>query len=110
MDAIDKDLIWLVDTVKTPPLSEAARIEAGHYLRLLQLGESLSMPISRPMPGIGKGCHELRVPDENLTWRIVYKIGKTRIVIGAVFEKKTQKTPGHVIKTCKKRYKDYGEF
>ncbi len=38
-------------------------------LRDLQEGESLGMPHSRPMPGIGPRCHELRVNDENKTWR-----------------------------------------
>jgi hypothetical protein len=43
-------------------------------LRLLQRGASLGLPHSRPMPVIGSRCHELRIQDENRTWRIVYRV------------------------------------
>lgn len=32
------------------------------------------MPHSRPMPGIGSRCHELRIVDVNATWRMVYRV------------------------------------
>ena len=60
-----------------------------------------------PMPSIGKQCHELRIPDENKTWRIVYRIDPDAIVILEVFEKKSQKTPKPVIDACKERIKRY---
>lgn len=56
-------------------------------LRRLQRGESLGMPHSRPMPGVGKRCHELRVGDPAANWRIVYRTDRDAIVIGAVFAK-----------------------
>jgi phage-related protein len=93
--------------VKTPPFSKEAKLEAGYLLRLLQKGEKLSLPHSRPMPSIGRRCHELRIEDENLTWRIIYRIDNDAIVIAEVFEKKTQKTPKSVIDICKKRLKEY---
>jgi hypothetical protein len=34
----EKPLIWLHGEIKTPPLSSAARIEAGYLLRKLQMG------------------------------------------------------------------------
>ena len=34
-------------------------------------GPCLSMPVSRPMPSIGPGCHELRITDSNKIWRII---------------------------------------
>ena len=43
--------------IKTPPFSEAARREAGFLLRLVQEGELIGMPRSRPMPTVGPGCH-----------------------------------------------------
>jgi hypothetical protein len=61
----NKPLVWLHGEIKTPPFSSSARIEAGFLFRLLQMGETLSMPHSRPMPSIGKNCHELRINDEN---------------------------------------------
>jgi len=61
MEARDKPLVWLHGEVKTPPFSRTARVEAGYLLRRLQTGEQLGLPFSRPMPSIGRRCHELRV-------------------------------------------------
>ena len=61
------------------------------------------MPHSRPMPSIGKGCHELRINDVDGTWRIVYRIDTDAILILEVFDKKTNRTPVKVIDICKKR-------
>ena len=109
MSPNDKDLVWLHGEVKSPPFSQNARLEAGFLLRQLQQGIKLSMPQSRPMPGIGRRCHELRINDEKGTWRIIYRIDDDAIVILEVFEKKTNKTPKHVIDTCKQRIKEYDE-
>lgn len=59
------------------------------------------------MPSIGKNCHELRINDQNRTWRIIYFIDEDAIVILEVFVKKTQKTPLKVIDVCKKRLAHY---
>ena len=107
MSLADKPLVWLHGEIRTPPFSKAARLEAGLLLRMLQRSENLSLPQSRPMPSIGPRCHELRVIDENVNWRIVYRIDKDAIVILDVFEKKTNRTPHHVIEVCKKRPKNY---
>jgi phage-related protein len=107
MKSQEKPLVWLHGEVKTPPLTSAARIEAGYLLRQLQMGLKLSLPHSRPMPAIGARCHELRINDENKTWRIVYRIDKDAIVILEVFEKKTQKTPAEVLDNCKRRIRSY---
>ena len=102
-----KPLIWLKGEVKTPPFSNKARLEAGFVLRKLQGGETLSMPISRPMPIIGSNCHELRINDEEKTWRIVYFIDDEAIVILDIFAKTTNKTPKKVIEICQKRLRQY---
>ena len=99
----DKDLVWLQAEIKTPPFSSAARIEVGFLLRRLQHGEKLAMPHSRPMPIIGPRCHELRIQDEDKTWRIVYRIDEDSILILDVFEKRTQTTPKSVVDSCKRR-------
>ncbi len=65
------------------------------------------MPQSRPMPGIGARCHELRVNDAGSNWRIIYRIDSDAIVILEVFAKKTRATPKTVIATCHKRLKEY---
>lgn len=103
----EKPLVWLHGEIKTPPFSSAARIEAGFLFRLLQAGERLKMPHSRPMPIIGSNCHELRINDGRNTWRIIYKIDNDAVIILEVFNKKTQQTPKQVIDICKKRIKDY---
>jgi phage-related protein len=103
----EKPLIWLHGEMKTPPTSSAPRIEAGYLLRKLQMEELLSLPHSRPMPSIGVRCHELRIDDQNKTWRVVYRIDNDAIVILEVFEKKTQKTPRKVIENCKRRIQLY---
>jgi phage-related protein len=103
----DKPLAWLHGEIQTPPFSAAARIEAGVLLRRLQRGEFIAMPHSRPMPAIGKACHELRVPDADRSWRIVYCIQPDAIVILEVFAKTTAKTPQAVVKACKKRLLAY---
>lgn len=102
-----KPLVWLKGEVKTPPFSSQARLEAGFLLRKLQGGETLSMPISRPMPTIGSNCHELRINDEKKTWRIVYFIDDEAIVILDIFEKTSNKTPKKVIELCQKRLRQY---
>jgi phage-related protein len=107
MAATDKPLVWLHGEVRTPPLSTAARVEAGLLLRRLQRGEKLAMPIARPMPSIGPRCHELRVNDENSTWRILYRVDPDAVVILEVFSKKTAQTPGAVIENCKRRLREY---
>jgi phage-related protein len=103
----DKPLVWLHGEIKTPPFSQAARVEAGYLLRRLQRGEMLGMPHSRPMPVIGPRCHELRINDADAIWRIVHRIDPDAIVILEVFSKKTSKTPRAVIEACKKRLKEY---
>jgi phage-related protein len=107
MLSVDKPLVWLHGEVKTPPFSAEARVEAGVLLRRLQQGERLSLPHSRPMPSIGPRCHELRIPDADATWRIMYRLDPDAIIIVGVFSKKTQATPKHVIETCRGRLKAY---
>ena len=103
----DKPLVWLRGEVKTPPFSASARVEAGMLLRRLQGGDRLGMPQSRPMPGIGPRCHELRVVDAGKTWRIVYRLDPDAVVVADVFQKTTQQTPVRVIQDCRRRLTQY---
>jgi phage-related protein len=48
------------------------------------------------MPAIGARCHELRIPDAQATWRIVYRLDPDAVVIAEVFSKKTAATPRQV--------------
>lgn len=105
----DKSLVWLEGEVKSPPFSKPARVHAGFLLRRLQSGEKLSMPDSRPMSNISPRCHELRIVDRDLTWRIIYRIDADAIVIADVFAKKTPTTPKSVIRICRARLRLYDE-
>jgi phage-related protein len=60
----------------------------------LQLGESLSMRLSRPVPGIASGAAAVRLRDASGAFRVFYvaKLG-VRILVFQAFTKKTQKTP-----------------
>ena len=107
MSPNDKPLVWLHGEVKTPPFTKEARLEAGLLLRRLQKGEKIALPHSRPMPGLGARCHELRINDEDNIWRIMYRIDTDAIVILEVFKKKSTKTPKRVLEVCKLRLKVY---
>lgn len=105
--AADVPLVWLSGAVKTPPFTTEARVEAGFLLRRLQQGESLGLPHSRPMPSVGSGCHELRIPDRGVTWRILYHVAGDAVVILDVFAKKTDTTPQAALATCRHRLARY---
>ena len=107
MSPRDKPLVWLRGEIKTPPLGDDARIEAGFLLRRLQRGDLLSLPQSRPMPNVASGCHELRIVDGHLNWRIMYYIATDAIVILDVFRKKTETTPKTVVADCRRRVTEF---
>jgi phage-related protein len=109
MSPNDKPIVWLHGEVKSPQFSAEARVEAGYLLRKLQQGEKIGMPHSRPMPSIGSRCHELRVTDKTVVWRLIYRIDDDAIVLVEVFKKKTPKTPKPIIEVCKARLKDYDD-
>jgi phage-related protein len=59
------------------------------------------------MPVIGSRCHELRIVDEDATWRLIYRTDADATVIVEVFQKKTATTPKAVIDVCRRRLRDY---
>ncbi len=93
--------------MKTPPFSASARLEAGVLLRRLQRGDKLGLPHARPMPALGLRCGELRIPDAEVTWRILYRLDPDAVVIMDVFAKKTQATPATTLKTGRARLQQY---
>lgn len=109
MNGSDKPLVWLAGEIKTPPFSKDARVEAGMLLRRLQNGENVGLPHSRPMPTVGRRCHELRIQDETVTWRIIYRLDSDAVILGEVFSKTTRTTPKKVIDACKRRFRRYDE-
>jgi phage-related protein len=102
-------LVWLHGSVKTPPFSPSARREAGFLLGRIQAGIPLRMPHSLALPVIGERCHELRIVDVGVSWRIVYRIDEGEILIVHVFSKKTRATPPAVIEACRRRLRRYDD-
>jgi len=89
----DRPLLWLRGEIKAPPFSATGRIEAGVLLRQLQRGVKLGLPHSRPTSSIGARCHELRIPDEGATWRLICRLDEDAVVIVDAYSKKTPRIP-----------------
>ena len=51
----------------------------------------------------------MRIQDERVTWRIVYRADTDAIVIVEVFSKKTRATPFQVIESCQRRLAAYDQ-
>ena len=102
-----RPLVWMHGEVRTPPMSSRARAQFGILLRQLQSGESLGMPQSRPMPSVGARCHELRVADGRVSWRLVCRLDRDAVIILDVFGKRTAETPHPVLEACRERLRRY---
>jgi phage-related protein len=87
--------------------SPTIKREIGEALRDVQKGISLGLPLSRPMPTVASGVHELRVRSVTTVVRVFYfaKVADT-IVVFHGFQKKTQKTPTHEIAVGQQRLKE----
>ena len=107
MGSRDKPLVWLHGEIKTLPMGSQARLLAGFLLRSLQRGERLGMPESRPMPAIGARCHELRIPEGDVIWRIFYRTDADAVVLLDIVKEKTRTTPPTVLEACRRRLADY---
>jgi hypothetical protein len=57
--------------------------------------------------GIGPRCHELRVQDENRTWRIIHRVDRDAVIIVEVFAKTSQTTPKSVVELSQDRLGRY---
>jgi phage-related protein len=83
---------------------ESARQAMGQALLDLQYGARIGMPLSRPMPTIAPGVHELRIKDDAGIYRAFYLLRfHGGVIIFHAFAKKTQKTPLREINTARKR-------
>ena len=88
-------------------LSKPAKNEIGGLLLKLQVGITLGMPDSKPMPSVSQGVHELRVKDSAGIYRVFYYIKSEHgILVFHVFTKKTQKTPLREIELARKRLRE----
>jgi phage-related protein len=86
---------------------EEVRGDLADALARLQEGHMLSMPLSRPMPSIGRGVHELRFRDRAGIYRVIYFLaGRGVIHLLHAFTKKVQQTPIQNIELAKKRLRE----
>jgi phage-related protein len=88
-------------------LPRAVRKRVGAALWNLQLGHRLKMPLSRQLPGVASGVHELRLHDETRDFRVIYCLrpGFGVLVVSA-FEKRTARTPLRELALARRRLKD----
>lgn len=76
-------------------------------ISLLASGESLGMPVSRPMPSVTHGTHELRIKDRSGQYRVFYFTkDKDAVLFFHMFKKKSQTTPQNEIEVAQKRLKE----
>lgn len=86
---------------------EEVMADLADALARLQEGHLLSMPLSRPMPSIGRGVHELRFRDRSGIYRVVYYLaGAGRIHVLHAFKKKTRETPRQNLQIAKNRLQE----
>jgi phage-related protein len=88
-------------------LPEEVRGDLADALARLDAGLVLTMPLSRPMPSIGRGAHELRLRDRSGTYRIVYAIiHRGTIHVLHAFKKTTATTPTRNLSVAMQRLKE----
>jgi phage-related protein len=93
----EKEILDWPEEIREDLADALARLERGHLL---------CMPLSRPMPGIGTGVHELRFRDRSGIFRVVYFLaGSSEIYLIHAFVKKTQQTSPQDIAVAKERLK-----
>jgi len=86
---------------------QKARKAIGAAIWELQQGRRLGLPLSRPMPSIAAGAHELRVHDLQSSFRIVYCLRPSQgVLILSAFVKKTRSTPMAEIKLAQRRLRE----
>ncbi len=97
LKACSKEINEFPEGVKEDLVDALARLDEGH---------NLSMPLSRPMPSIGSGVHELRFRDRQGIYRVIYFVKRAGdIWLLHAFKKKTQATPLQNIELAKQRLK-----
>ena len=88
-------------------LPDDIRGDLADALARLDAGLSLAMPLSRPMPNIGRGVHELRLKDRSGQYRVIYAL----VLRGSVhvlhaFKKTTRATPQRSIAVAQRRLQE----
>ncbi len=86
---------------------EEVRRELGKAIFDLQKGETLGMPVSRPMPSVDAGVSELRIRDRSGIYRVLYYTQSPKgILVFHAFMKKTQATRARELDLARTRLKE----
>lgn len=93
------------DAIRAFPREVRDRL--GKALYLLQAGDHLGMPLSRPMPSVATGVAELRLRSADGQFRTFYFTSTPQgILVIHAFAKKTRQTPSAEIQLGRKRLKE----
>lgn len=88
-------------------LPENVRGDLADALARLDAGLTLAMPLSRPMPSIGRGVHELRLKDRSGAYRVIYALVRRGSVhVLHAFKKTTQATAARNLDLARQRLKE----
>jgi len=88
-------------------LPEAVRGDLADALARLDAGLVLSMPLSRPMPSVGRGVHELRLKDRSGAYRVIYALVRQGAIhVLHAFKKTSQTTPVRHLELARRRLKE----
>jgi phage-related protein len=88
-------------------LPEEIRGDLADALARLDAGLMLSMPLSRPMPTVGRGVHELRLKDRSGGYRAIYALVTSgRVHVLHAFKKTSQETPLRSLELARRRLKE----
>lgn len=89
---------------KVKSFPAAVRQEPGKAIFDLQRGETLAMPLSRPVPSIALGAEELRIRDRAGIYCVFCYARLARgVLVFHAFTRKTQSTPKNELAKGKKR-------
>lgn len=101
-----KDITFLGDTLKViREFPDDVRQDAGHQLDKVQNGEQPDD--FKPLTTVGAGVEEIRVWDDEGTYRVIYTARiEDMVYVLHAFKKKTQETPKAEIDTAKNRLKE----
>jgi len=101
-----KPLRFLGDSLKRlREFPEDARQDAGYQLDKVQRGEQPDD--GKPVVSVGKGIEEIRLWDEQGTYRVIYTARwADAIYVLHAFQKKTQATAKHELDLVRKRFAD----
>ncbi len=82
------------------------REDLADLITKLGLGLKISMPLSKPIPTLGKGVQEFRLKNASGIFRVIYifKDGDFYLIHG--FKKKSQKTSKLNLTVARKRLKE----